>query len=64
MTRKWFEVNHLWNDQCSANKNIMFKTPTLRLDLCDYSDVYIVAKCTVTVAGTNVDNLKNKKTKF
>ena len=42
----------------------MFKTPTLRLDLCDYSDVYIVAKCTVTVAGTNIDNLKNKKTKF
>ena len=33
----------------SINNQIRFKTPMLRLDLCDYSDAYIVVKGTVTV---------------
>ena len=37
-SRKWIEVNDLTNDQYSLNKNIRFKTPKLRSDLCDYSD--------------------------
>ena len=31
-------------DKYSGNKNIRFKTPVIRSDLCDYSDVYIIVK--------------------
>ena len=31
-------------DKYSSNKNIRFKTPVIRSDLCDYSDVYIIVK--------------------
>lgn len=31
-------------DKYSSNKNIRFKTPVLRSDLWDYSDLYIIAK--------------------
>ena len=33
----------------------------LRLDLRDYSDAYIVVKGTITVEGTNANNLTHKK---
>ena len=46
VTRKWIEVNDLLGGQCSIKKNIRFKTPMPRLDLCDYSDVYIITKGT------------------
>ena len=32
----------------------------LRLDLCDYSDVYIVLKGIITVEGTNDVNKRSK----
>ena len=35
------------------NKNVKFKTPMLRSDLCNYSDAYFVVKGTTTVEGTN-----------
>ena len=38
------EVNDLSNGQYSVNNNIRFKTSMLRLDLCDYSNAYIVVK--------------------
>ena len=44
MTINWNEVNYLSGGQYSVNKNIKFKTPMIRSDLCDYSDVYIVVK--------------------
>ena len=47
VTRKWIKVNDLAGSQCFSNKNIRFKTPVLRLDLCGYSDVYIIVKATV-----------------
>ena len=43
-----------------ANKNIRFKIWTLRLDLCDYSDAYIVVKGRISVRGTNDVNRKNE----
>ena len=64
MTRKWTEVNDLSRGQYSVNKNIRFKIPQLRLDLCDYSDVYIVVKRSVTVGGTTNANTINKKLTF
>ena len=44
VTRKCIKVNDLSGGQYSFNKNIRFETPTLRSDLCDYSDAYIVVK--------------------
>ena len=32
----------------------------LKSDLCDYSDVYVVAKGKKTVAGDNDDKTRNK----
>ena len=36
----------------------------LRLDLCDYSDAYIVVKGKISVRGTNTSNRINKKLVF
>ena len=52
MTKKLIEVNDLYGGQCSVNKNIGFKTPLLRSDLCDYSDACTVLKRRITVVGT------------
>ena len=38
------EVKDLCGGQYFINKNIKFKTPMPRSDLCDYSDAYIVVK--------------------
>ena len=40
------------------------KTPTLRSDLCDYSDAYIVVKETITVKDTVNANKRNKNPTF
>ena len=50
MTRKWIEINDLSHGHYSAKKNIRFKTPMLRSDLHDYSDVYFVVKGTIDFA--------------
>ena len=41
------------------SKNVRFKSPMLRLDLCDYSDAYIAMKW-----GNSADNRENKKLSF
>ena len=58
MTKKCIEVNDLSNGQHSVNKK--FKTSMLRLDLCDYSDAYIVVKGKITVEGDNNAKKRNK----
>ena len=50
--------------QHSANKNIRLKTPMLRSDFWDYSDVYIVVKCKIPVTDTYNANRRNKKLIF
>ena len=40
-TKEYVRVNE--------NKSIRFKTPMLSSNLCDYSDAYILVKCTITV---------------
>ena len=47
--KKWVEVNCSSSGQYSVNKNVRFKTLMLTLDLCDYSDAYIVVKGRITV---------------
>ena len=46
------------------NKQIRFKTSVLRSDLCDFSDVYIVVKGTITATGTNNRSRKNRLLAF
>ena len=41
VTREYVRVNSLSNTY-NKNKSIRFKTPMLRSNLCDYSDVYIL----------------------
>ena len=49
-------MDNVSNGQYSARKNVGFKTSVLRPNLCDYSDVYIVVKGTITVEGSNASN--------
>ena len=62
--KNWIEVNYLSDGQYCAIKNMRFKTPILRSDFCDYSDVHIVVKRTITVTGTADTNKRNKKVNF
>ena len=48
---KWFS-----GGQYFAIKNISFKTPILRSDLCHYSGAKTVLKETITVTGTTFMN--------
>ena len=64
VTKKWIKVNDLSNEQRSVNKNIKFKTPILRSNLCDYNNTYIFVKGTITAAGTNVINRTNGQVAF
>ena len=53
------QLNHF-----SVNKNIRFKTSLLRSDLYHYSDAYIVVKGIINCAGTNANDIRNKKVAF
>ena len=56
VTKKWIEVYDLSGESYITNKQIKFKTPMLRSDLCDYSDAYILVKGKITVTkGENND---------
>ena len=67
-TRNWVEINDEIRGSYSPNKQIRFKTAMLTSSLCDYSDVYILAKGNITVnrtaiAGAATNNI-NKKVIF
>ena len=42
VTKKWIKVYDLSGGNYNVNKEIRFKTSMLRLDLCDFSDAYII----------------------
>ena len=42
ITKKWIEVYDQSEGNYNVNKEIRFKTSMLRLDLCDFSDAYII----------------------
>ena len=50
VTRQYVKVNSLSNTY-NENNSIRFKAPILRSNLCDFSDVYILVKGTITVNG-------------
>ena len=59
------KVNDLSSGQYSVNKNLSFKTSLLRLDLCNYSDGYIVVKRTIDLlAAAANENDKAEKNFF
>ena len=62
VTRKWIEIYDQSNRSYNVNKDIRFKAPQLRSDLCDFNDAYIVVtgKITATNPG-NDDNFYNRK---
>ena len=67
VTREYVRINSLLNTY-SENKSIRFKTPMLRLSLCDYSDAYILVKGTITVtapgANNGANNIRDKKNRL
>ena len=59
VTKKWIEVYNQSEKDYSVNKEIRIKTPMLRSDLCDFSDLYIVVKRDIIVTSPN--NAKRNK---
>ena len=49
VTKKWIEVYDQSEKNYNVNKEIRIKTPTLRSDLCDFSDAHILVKGYITV---------------
>ena len=64
VTGKWIEVNDLSGGRYSVNRNIKIKTPTLRSNLCDHSNGYIVVKRLIAVEDTTNANKRNKMLAF
>ena len=52
-TTKWIEIFDQFNGTYNPNKDIRFKTPQVRDDLCDFNDAYIVV--TGKVNSTNAE---------
>ena len=51
-TRNWVEINDESRGAYNVNSQIKFTTTMLKSSLCDYSDVYILVKGTITVNNT------------
>ena len=63
--KNWVEINDESRGMYSLNSQFRFKISILRPSLCDYSDAYILAKGTITVANTaateaDADNTNRK----
>ena len=58
VTREYVEVSSLSNTY-NENKSIIFKTPMLRSNLCDYPDAYLLVKGTITIMAPGVNNNAN-----
>ena len=50
-TKKWIEINDDARGNCNVNSQIKFKTTMTMTDLCDYAEVYVLVKGTISVAG-------------
>ena len=61
-TIKWIEIFDRSNGTYNPNKDIRFKTPQIRYDLCDFNDAYIVVtgKITATNPGNNANEYNRK----
>ena len=61
VTKIWIKINDLSGGQYSVNKNIRFKAPMLRLDLCGYGSAFVVVKRRISVTGADNAIRRNKK---
>ena len=52
---KWIEIFDPSNGTYNPNKDIRFKTPQIRDDLCDFNDGYIVVRDKITVKNPGND---------
>ena len=64
VTKKWVEVNDLPSGLHSNNQNRRSKALLLRLDLCDYSDAYIVVKGIIATANTDLERKRRSVWKY
>ena len=52
-TRNWVKMNDeswaAYNNDENRNNNIKFTTSTIRTNLCNYSDAYILFKCFIRI---------------
>ena len=51
-TKNKFEINYDLRSMYKTNSQTRFKSTTLKSSLCNYSDVYIVVKWTITDSNT------------
>ena len=67
ITKKWIEVldqSDSAKDRYKPSKEIRFKIPMLRLDLCDFSDAYIVVKGDITLTKDANRGFINARNRF
>ena len=64
ITRKWIEIYYQSDKIYNRKKNIRFKTPQLRRDLCDFDDAYIVVTGKITATNPNQDGVGYDKIGF
>ena len=59
---KWIKIFDQSNGTYNPNKDIRFKKPQIRDDLCDFNDAYIAVtgKITATNPGNNLNNYNRK----
>ena len=59
-TKKYIEVFDQSDGTYNVNKDIRFKTPQLRSDLCDWESAYIVVTGKITVTDPDDDAYDKK----
>ena len=60
ITKKWVETYYQSGGVYNTNKQLRFKTPMLRSDLCDDFDACIVIKAKINVTNQNNDAYDKK----
>ena len=54
ITIKWIEIFDQPNGSYNTNKDIRFKAPQLRSDLCDFNEAYIFVTGKITAINSNL----------
>ena len=64
VTKKWIGINPQSTKDFKTSKEIKFKTPMLRSDLCDYSEACVWVKGNVVADNANDNNNFDKRFAF
>ena len=59
-TKNWVEIDDESKESYNTGSDIKFKTTMLRSNLCDYADVYILVKGTITITGAGDDDVAKR----